>query len=94
MSVETMIPPTEAQRVAEVLLEQLLHQPEQLTLFELGRPFHQDPNKGAISYFDSAKANKLRADNPGKLIVEGGVIEDFRLQAASYGAGFQPFEFE
>jgi hypothetical protein len=83
MSAETItLDPVE--EIAEKLLNQLLHEPEQLKLFE------PDP----YAHFDVEHYEAVRRRNPGKLVCRAALVEEYRYKAAMYGAGFHPSQFE
>jgi len=70
--------------VATNLVERLLHAPEQPKLFELD-PFVQVEEKNL---------ERIRKNNPGKLVIMDSVVDEYSYEAAMHGAGFHPSQFD
>ncbi len=72
--------------ITERLVSRLLaDEPEQLHLFKNEREQDQVRHKAL---------EELRKENPEKLVVDAEVIQKYRYEAAMYGAGFHPSQFD
>jgi hypothetical protein len=75
---------TQADILANDLLERMLNEPEQLKLFE--------PDKYA--HFSVEAIRKLKQANPNKVVVDADKLRDYRIMAGFIGAGFHASQYQ